>query len=273
MSKQAELVNVIRAGSVLLHTGAQPTSSDLKAVFLARLTQYRSIRGLSDHDYSSYSQEELQQATAQEALSVVERVQQILDSEVAPLHNLSISSSPSTSPHKYDENTPGEIPLIGTRDISQLRTLLSIAFKWGVDPLLARVQSAWPSKSSQTKRTTAATGPRIIDLTGIPEEYALLTSMLRRAMALLFPQGVNGKIPQTLITAAVLNRHVTDLLKSGITLGWVTKSLATVEMPVVDDMRAFVMKLLSMYVELFPYFLLKRTRLSNSRIGFHPHRQ
>lgn len=248
MSQAPELSSIIRAGSVLLHTDSQPPAADLRAVLSTRLAQYRSLRGLPEHEYAGASQEDLQRATAQEALNVVESVQQILDSEVAPFRAPSSTPSSSASPRKYSENTPGETPLIGTRDIAQLRTLLSIAFKWGIDPLLARVQSAWPSKPSQSQRATSQPGPRIIDLTGIPEDYALLTSTLRRAMALLFPQGVNGKVPQTLITAAVLNRHVTDLLNSGIALGWIPKSLATSDMPVVDDMRAFVMKLLSMYV-------------------------
>lgn len=251
MSQSPELATLLRAGSVLLYTETQPPPSDLKAVLSSRLSQYRALRRLPEHDYSSASQEDLQRATALEALFVVERVQQILDSEVVPLQNPSSNPASSASPRKYNENTPGETPLIGTRDISQLRTLLSIVFKWGLDPLLARVQSAWPSKTSQSQRETSHSGPRIIDLTGVPEDYTLLTSMLRRAMSLLFPQGVNGKIPQTLITAAVLNRHVTDLLNSGIALGWIPKSLATADMPVVDDMRAFVMKLLSMYVILF----------------------
>lgn len=246
MSQAPELASVIRAGSVLLHTDSQPPASDMRAVLSCRLAEYRLLKSLPEHDYSTASQDDLQQATAQEALSVVQRVQQILDSETVPLHDSSSSASSSSSPRKYNENTPGETPIIGTRDISQLRTLLSITFKWGVDPLLIRIQSAWPIKALQNQRAVPQASPRIIDLTGIPEDYALLTSMLRRAMSLLFPQGVTGKIPQTLITAAVLNRHVTDLLKSGIALGWVPKSLATADTPVVDDMRAFVMKLLSM---------------------------
>lgn len=251
MSQSPELATLLRAGSVLLHTDSQPQASDLKAVLSSRLAQHRALRGLPEHDYSSASQDDLQRATALEALFVVERVQQILDSEVVPLQNPSSSPASSASPRRYNENTPGETPLIGTRDISQLRTLLSIAFKWGIDPLLARVQSAWPSKTSQSQREASHSSPRIIDLTGIPEDYTFLISMLRRAMSLLFPQGVNGKIPQTLITAAVLNRHVTDLLGSGIALGWIPKSLATADTPVVDEMRAFVMKLLSMCVIFF----------------------
>jgi len=61
----------------------------------------------------------------------------------------------------------------------------------------------------------------------------------------LFPRGVHGTIPQTLITSTILNRHVTDILRPGIALGWVPKALSTESFLVADDLRPFIMRLMS----------------------------
>jgi len=244
MQQTGELTTILEAGALLIHTERAIPPTNLKTVLTLRISQYRARIDLPRRDYADSTLEQVQQETATEALSVVERVQAILDKEERFDSTQSSSSVAMPGPRRYKEGTPEEVPVIGTRDLAELRTLLAITFKWGVEPLLVCVQSAWP-----TKRTAhLSEGSRIIDLTSTPEDYGALSTMSKRLMTLLFPRGVHGLIPQTLITSTLLNRHVTELLRPGIALGWVPKSLATESIPVVDELRPLVMRLLSMYV-------------------------
>lgn len=200
----------------------QQGSSDLKGILLSRLTQYYANSSSQGTVSAANSLEEVQLATAIEALNIVEKVQRILDVK-EPLE---------------------DVPIVGTRDLGQLRILLSMVFRWAIEPLLDRVGSSWPNKPVR------AMDPRlkIIDLTSTPEDYKLLSSLMSRLMALLFPGGINGHIPQTLITTTMLNRHVADILKPSLCLGWLPKSLSSDSMPTLDAIRPTVMRLLSVCV-------------------------
>ncbi len=213
------------AGSLLIHSEKGGPAPDLRAVLLTRLTQYRTQRGLPECDGGDLSLEKAQEETAQEALTVVEGVQRILDQDAG---NSPVSAG----------DTPSR-PVIGTRDISQLRTLLSIVFKWGTELLLAHVQVVWPAMGrAQTE---------LVDANDASYSYERLTTMTRRLLTLLFPRGVHGTLPQTHITSTLLNRHVTDILRPTIALGWVPKPPFPESFPVVDDFRPLVMRLMSMY--------------------------
>ncbi|KAN0132796.1 hypothetical protein V8E53_009467 [Lactarius tabidus] len=216
-----QLSRWLSAGSLLIHSEKAGPAANLRAVLLARLVQYRAQLGLPERDDGDLSLEQTQEETAQEALSVVEGVQVLLDQDAQPA----------------PEDTPGGEPVIGTRDVSQLRTLLSIVFKWGTEPLLAHVQVVWPAKST--------TQTQLVDVNDAPHSYELLTTMTRRLLSLLFPRGVHGTLPQTLITSTLLHRHVTDVLRPAIALGWVPKTLFPGSFPVVDDFRPLVMRLMS----------------------------
>jgi hypothetical protein len=52
---------------------------------------------------------------------------------------------------------------------------------------------------------------------------------------------------QTLITATLLNRHTTNLLRPGIALGWAPSALLTEPFSVVDDLRLPVMRSMLMW--------------------------
>jgi hypothetical protein len=219
-----QLSRWLSAGSLLIHSEKAGPAANLRAVLLARLVQYRAQLGLPERDDGDLSLEQTQEETAQEALSVVEGVQVLLDQDAQPA----------------PEDTPGGEPVIGTRDVSQLRTLLSIVFKWGTEPLLGHVQVVWPAKGR--------TQTQLVDANDAPRSYERLTTMTRRLLSLLFPRGVHGTLPQTLITSSLLHRHVTDILRPSIALGWVPKALFPESFPVVDDFRPLVMRLMSMYV-------------------------
>jgi hypothetical protein len=234
-----ELSRCLAAGSLLTHTEKGGPASNLRAVLLTRLARYRAQRGLPECDYDDLSLEQAQEETAQEALSVVESVQRILDYQDTSDRMRPAASNVSESPQSK-EDEPGEVPLIGTRDISQLRTLLSVVFKWGTEPLLARVQVVWPTRGSIARS-------KLLNVDDVPQSYTKLTTMTRRLLSLLFPRGVHGTISQTLITSTLLNRHITDILRPGIALGWVPKALSTESFPAMDDLRPFIMRLMSMY--------------------------
>ena len=227
-----ELSRYLSAGSLLIQSEKGSPAPNLRAVLLTRLAQYRAQCGLPECDCDDFSLEQAQEETAQGALSVVENVQRILDQDEG------MRLAPNVPSHSK-EDEPGEVPLIGTRDISQLRTLLSIVFKWGTEPLLAKVQVVWPARGGITGQ--------LFDVDDAPQLYAKLTTTIRRLLSLLFPRGVHGTIPQTLITSTLLNRHITDLLRPGIALGWIPKALSTETFAVVDDLRPFIMRLMTMY--------------------------
>ncbi|EMD40865.1 hypothetical protein CERSUDRAFT_91616 [Gelatoporia subvermispora B] len=122
-----------------------------------------------------------------------------------------------------------------------MRTLLSICFRWGVEPLLARVIPAIPTKVVQKSHR----GAKIIDLTGVPDDYATLTSLVTRLLNLLLPNGPEGYIARSPITAALLNQHIIELFKACFVLGWLPKTLATESVQTVDKYRPLTMRVLS----------------------------
>ncbi|KAG6817465.1 hypothetical protein H0H87_008633 [Tephrocybe sp. NHM501043] len=210
--------------SVALADGAcliDSTSSktDLKTALIKRLSNYYARYGDEREVPDSSSLENVQLETALAALSVVTRVQQIIGVDEEP-----------------GVDRP---PLIGTRDLKELGTLLSIAFRWGIDSLYARVLHAWPETSP------VSNAQRIVEIDPSAEAYATLTSMTSDLLHLLFPDGFRGRIPQTLITTTILEKHAMDVLKSAMLLGWLPKSLASDLRPVFDAARPLITRFLN----------------------------
>ncbi|KAI0723142.1 hypothetical protein C8Q76DRAFT_767130 [Earliella scabrosa] len=131
--------------------------------------------------------------------------------------------------------------LFGTRDLALVRTLMSIVFKWAIEPLLQRITAAIPSTST----SHAVSGARIIDLTGLPDEYATWSNMTSRILALPLADGISSPLSQSVVTATLLNQHLPDLLFPCVVIGWLPKSLASDSMPTGDALRPQVMHLLS----------------------------
>ncbi|KAF8076354.1 hypothetical protein FPV67DRAFT_413223 [Lyophyllum atratum] len=213
----SELQAALSDGAYLIDSTG--SAADLKSALLGRLSRYYASLGSGDIPDTS-SLEDVQLTTAREALSVVRRIQGIIGVE--------------------EQTGTDQPPLIGTRDLAELRTLLSIVFKWGVDPLFGRVILAWPDKPLVRGE------PRIIDLTTTSDDYTLLFSMTSDLLHLVFPDGASGRIPQTLITTTILERHAMDLLKPSTALGWLPKSLASDVRPVLDDARPMTVRFLNL---------------------------
>ncbi|KAG2118781.1 uncharacterized protein F5147DRAFT_602591, partial [Suillus discolor] len=208
---QEELANVLRSGSFLLDTSGT-TQHDLKNVLVRRLTQYHQAFGSSAPSLDTV--EDAQLETAQCALHVVERVQSLL--------------------HLPDHRQEGDLksaPAIGTRDLSTLRTLMALIFRWGTEILYKRLT---PSLTSKLIPGT----PKIIDLTNTPADHATLSDLLLRLMGLLFPNGPKSTPPQTLISSTLLSRHAVDLLRPSMALGWLPSEP-------VESLRLLVLRLLA----------------------------
>ncbi|KAG6896934.1 hypothetical protein C0992_005199 [Termitomyces sp. T32_za158] len=170
-------------------TGSEP---DLKTVLLKRLSNYYARLG-NGHRVHETSLEDIQLLTAREALSVVARVQEIIGAE--------------------EEPGVDQPPLIGTRDLRELSTLLSIVFRWGIDPLYARVVPVW-------KNMTSAIQSQMINHSTAPsEDYASISSLTSVLLRLVFPDGFQGRVTQTLITTTILEKYSMDLLKPCMFLG------------------------------------------------------
>ncbi|KAJ7682824.1 hypothetical protein DFH06DRAFT_306273 [Mycena polygramma] len=195
-----DLQALLSAGLCIIES-AENTSHDLKSVLASRLARYYARLELDTTLDGSETLQSLELTTAAEALNVLERVHGILDTEDDP---------------------------IGTRDLAELRTLLAITFKWGVDPLLSRAMLAWPSKSAR---------PQIIDLTTAPEDYALLCTMTSRLLSIAVPTNA-----PTFVTTTLLTRHLDQLLRPCIAIGWLPKSLASDSAP--ESIRPATIRLL-----------------------------
>ncbi|VDC05160.1 unnamed protein product [Peniophora sp. CBMAI 1063] len=235
METTASLQSVVAAGALLIQSdkNGQPNAADLKTLLLSRLAQYNEKLGISEAHDSAVTVQGAQRLTAEAALSVIERVQRMLDEE----ERAGAAATPSTSSGKVRDDGPGVAPSIGTRDTTQLRTLISIVFKWGTEPLLASLSAAWPSKG-------AASGSKLVDISDALESYTSLKSMTKRLYSVLFPEGVQSNVPQTIITTALFTRHTTNLLRPALALGWIPKPLSS-SYSAVDEIRPLVMRMLS----------------------------
>lgn len=231
---------LFRAAAVL--TGPKGSSdtrpADLKDVLRRRILDYSEVLGKTA-SVDGMTLEALQLYTALEALSLLELLHERLK---APESDSPQQESPGQDTPLV-KSSQNEQPLLGTRDLALLRTLLSILFKWAVHPLLQRIVSAIPSTSASQGIARAS----IIDLTGLPHEFAMLSTISSRLLALILPAGPGSPISQSGVTAALLNRQLSELLVPCIVIGWLPKSLASDTMPTADEVRPLVMHLLSRY--------------------------
>lgn len=189
--------------------------SDLSSLLRARLDRYYASKNQTCPVPPSASQDDIQLATASEALVVIQQAHDVLASE--------------------------KDSMIGSQNMSQVKTLLSLVFRWGTTALLNRVSHSWPSKASSTHRSV------VIDLTDAPTQYHTLVQLTKRIIGLLFPEGVHGPIVHTYITSVMLSDHLSNILSSCITLGWLPKSLSNPAIPTVDELRPPIMRLLAKY--------------------------
>jgi len=220
---------ILRAAAHLVNKSA-PTNNaneNLNSVLSARLNKYYVERGIPEVDYDKTDLSAVQLQTAKEALSVVRQV-----------HDALVLAE-TNQPEKASMQM--EVPALGTRDVSNLRTLISITFKWGTDALLDRVVPNW-STTPLSKTQVSAT---VVDLTRGPEDYEELCGLTYQLLSVVLPSDHRGQLSQSFVANLLLTRHLSDILKPCVALGWLPKVLSTPSIPVQDDIRPLTMRLLS----------------------------
>lgn len=139
---------------------------------------------------------------------------------------------------------------IGTRDLGVLRTLASIVFGWGVTPLL---QSSYSSQTPTPSTSRAAH----------PDAINLLKSLLLRLSTLLWSSttqsgtSASTRLFPSHVTKILITAHVSDILRVGISIGWVSQPD--------EEARQIVSRLLKMLVRL-PLFNSPEPRLNSFRL-------
>ena len=220
---------ILRAAAHLVNktTPTNHATENLQSVLSARLSKYYTERGVPEVDYEKADLSAVQLQTAKEALFAVRQVHDALTLAEA---NQSEKGTVRT-----------ETPALGTRDVSHLRMLISIVFKWGTDALLDRLMPNWTTPVLPKARGSVS----IVDLTRGPEDYKELCDLTYRLLSMVLPSGHRGQLSQSFLANILLTRHLSDILKPCITLGWLPKALSTPSTPVQDDIRPPTMRLLS----------------------------
>jgi hypothetical protein len=224
-----ELNTIIEWAGTLCGVKKSETFSDLKDVLTARLKAYYASRGLNEPANYDVSLQSIQQTTASEALTLLEEAHNAYNTEQQQAPSASAASS-----------APSSIT-VGARDLGRIRVLLALTFRWGIELHLTNVIASWPSKPT----ASPVDRRQIVDLTTAPDDHRLVTAMTTRVLNLIYPQGLRGSLSSTIVTVALLERHVMDLLRPCLALGWLPKSLSTMDMPTVDEFRSPVMRLLA----------------------------
>jgi hypothetical protein len=216
----SSLSEILAHGTLLCTSQASDSVQDMAQVLISRLHRYQVAVGRLEQEYQNNSLEDLQHETATEALSVL--------SDALSLANIHTDAGPLQA-------------AIGVRDLGTLRTLLSITFKWGVEPPYTRLAECWSGK------LTVGQSAHIIDLTSCSQDYAVLRDILLRLLVLVYPTGVTGRMDGSGIAINLLDSHLVDLIRPCLALGWLPKSMATAAMPVVDEIRPMIMRLITRY--------------------------
>lgn len=240
-SSPSELASALADGAVLLGTSAPANlSTAFETLLRIRLSNYYSRLPLEETQSLTRNIEGLQLLTGREALSIVKRVHKTLD-----LHDSESETLKEGSP-----------PAIGTRDLAEMRTLLSITFKWAVQPLMLRVCELWPSTVQKHEGIS-----KVVDLTVDADVSQLLSSLITSLFSLVFPEGAQGRISQTLIATTLLSHHSQDILLPSISLGWLPEHQASDLVAPLHEARPLVTRFLRLYVyklSLEPFINLKK---------------
>ncbi|KAG8918949.1 hypothetical protein FRC01_001559, partial [Tulasnella sp. 417] len=112
-------------------------------------------------------------------------------------------------------------PSIGLRDLSTLKTLVAIAFRWAINTRLDRVLRHWSHLSSDTAGTSPSGLVEVDPLTDIKNVYDSLSGKTQRLLLpLLNSQQTSPPTENRPIAFLIIPQHVTPLLKACIALGW-----------------------------------------------------
>lgn len=235
--QSAHLKSLIEGGALLAGSSRSEGASNLEDVLRSRLSQYYAHLGREDITSSLHNIEDVQVETAREALRLLEEVQ---------LHLSGKSNHDSEQP----SSSTGQEELLGTRDLGYMRTLLSLVFKWSIEPWLSRVCASIPTTTPGARRKTDV---QIIDLSTVPEDFQHLKDAVLRLIRIILPTGLHGPPNATILSSVILDKHLSDLLKPCLVLGWLPKSLASESVSPINELRPVVVRLMHMCVACWCY--------------------
>ena len=237
------LSDILQQSSILTGTGAEgqfkatSDSKTLEDILQARLEHFRTASGRTvepEVPQTQLSFEEVQFETAFAALECLESIQEIL----------------ASIPHDHNTHDGRGFPeglTVGGRDLAQIRTLLSLVFKWALESLLPNIIAALPTHATPRRHQSAS----IIDLTSVPNDYNVVSSALNRLYRILLPLGIQSSLSHSIVTANILSQHLSILLKASLILGWLPRPIASESMRVQDHLRPLVLHILASSVFAF----------------------
>lgn len=222
----AKCQRLLSALTVISGTEGKGTSSpDLTTILKTRLTKVKDILNESiSQELQSAELKKLQYMTGLESLRLVSELQDILDQEETP------SSGP---------------PLLGTRDIACIRTILSIIMKWGLEPLLTELEL----NISGVGRPSIDRVSSIIDLTDRAIDLQQLPDVLLNIMHLMF-KSATKTVRQSWITSSLLSNHAVGVLTPVLILGWSSKPIMG-SSDQKQQLKEFSIRYISLYVLLY----------------------
>ncbi|KAG9038544.1 hypothetical protein FRB95_000765 [Tulasnella sp. JGI-2019a] len=118
-------------------------------------------------------------------------------------------------------------PTLGTRDLTQMRTLLAILFKWGIQRETDRVTEHMRASSSVVPPNVKTSIVEIQAEDDAESDRALLQKLTEQIIGLIFSletPSVHGPVHQSHITQIIVTRHITPLLKACVLLAWASNS-------------------------------------------------
>ncbi|CUA70257.1 Cyclin-D-binding Myb-like transcription factor 1 [Rhizoctonia solani] len=162
---------------------------------------------LASNEIDGKTLDELKSLTVQKSLEVLEHVQALLRAHDADL------------PTDNKESNAPRVAL-GTRDLAVLRTLASIIFGWGTTPLLVALYlQVNPPPTPSSDLPSKPTVIRDIDLL-----IAGLTSLLWSSDIYPGSSTQPTHLFPSHITKILITSHITDMLRAGISIGWLPES-------------------------------------------------
>ncbi|KAL5527881.1 hypothetical protein ACEPAG_6682 [Sanghuangporus baumii] len=221
------LAIALKSGSVISGSNSSENKAanpnGLADILRSRLEQFDTI--IDDISRTrSLDLQSLQLDTAYASLYVLERV-----------HSLLVE-------HEAQHSKDSAVPLpIGSKDMSQIRTHISVVFNWGTELLTSRILPSLPDKPMRVPAIPP--GAQIIDLTATHENYTLLFNITSRLLGIILPEGPQSPSSTTFVATTIWSRGFTDLLKTCIFLAWLPSDVRGDVSPILD-IKSYISALL-----------------------------
>lgn len=200
------------AAAYILSGATKPShaSKDIQDVLSERLDQARRTLDVSVSSKST-DNVSLERGTALFSLNVLEQVQYILDNDQGRSHCHYCCSS-----GRFIDPLSSLGRLIGTRDLAQLRTLLSIVFKWLIEPEYDAICANVPLGGAEHVNIGASV--HSVLLSGVARFWSFVFRPQPDVSSLPSPSTSMQAAARSHITQTLLSRHLADLLRPSLLL-------------------------------------------------------